>query len=55
MCRIEFHALLMNNFEHRVLRIEPTELYKYVLVRVLDLHRDKKSWPRTKERCVDPL
>ena len=29
MCRIDFHALLMiNNFEHRVLRIEPTAVHR---------------------------
>ena len=36
---LNLHAL-MNNFEHRVLRIEPINT---VLVGVLDLHRDKKS------------
>ena len=48
----DLHALL-NNFEHRVLRIEPinTLLYKGVLVVVLNLHRDKKSYARTGERC----
>ena len=43
---IDLHGLLMNNFEHRVLRIEPTILillYKGVLIVVLNLHRDKKS------------
>ena len=36
---LNLHAL-MNNFEHRVLRIEPINT---VLVGVLDLHRGKKS------------
>ena len=44
---IDLHALIMNNFERRVLRIKPINLrillYKDVLVGVLDLHRDKKS------------
>ena len=42
----DLHALIMNNFEHRVLRIKPINLillYKDVLVGVLNLHRDKKS------------
>ena len=37
---------LLNNFEHRVLRKESIKLillYKGVLVRVPNLHRDKKS------------
>ena len=39
-----FHVLIMNNFEHRVLRIEPNNqilLCKSVLVGVLNLHLDK--------------
>ena len=50
---IDLHALIMNNFEHRVLRIKPINLillYKDVLFTlfnrrstVLKLHRDKKS------------
>ena len=43
---IDLHALIMNNFEHRVLRIESINcilLYEGVLVGVLNLHRDKKS------------
>ena len=36
---LNLHAL-MNNFEHRVPRIEPITT---VLVGVLDLHRDRKS------------
>ena len=40
---VDLHALLMKNFEHRVLRIEPILLYKGVqIIRVLNLHRDKK-------------
>ena len=43
-----FHALIMNNFKHRVLRIEPNNqilLFKSVLliVGVLNSHLDKKS------------
>ena len=41
-----FHVLIMNNFEHRVLRIEPNNqilLCKSVLVGVLNLHLDKQS------------
>ena len=38
----DLHGLLMNNFEHKALRIE---LYKGVLlVRILNLHRDEKSY-----------
>ena len=36
---LNLHALV-NNFKHRVLRIEPIN---NVLVGVLDLHRDQKS------------
>ena len=28
ICRMDFFALLMNNFEHRVLRIEPTAVQR---------------------------
>ena len=28
MCRIDFHALRMNKFEHRILRIEPTAVHR---------------------------
>ena len=41
-----FHALIMNNFKHRVLRIESNNqilLFKSVLVGVLNLHLDKQS------------
>ena len=35
----------MNNFKHRVLRIEPIILlYKSVLIGVLNLHLEKKSY-----------
>ena len=27
LCRIDCHTLLMNNFEHRLLRIDPILLY----------------------------
>ena len=37
----DLHALLMNNFEYRVLSIESTAVQWCVLVRVLNLHRDK--------------
>ena len=37
----DLQALFMNNFEHRALRIE---LYKGVFVRVLNWHRDEKSY-----------
>ena len=43
--------LLVNDFEHSF-RIEATILlYIGVLVRLLNLHRDKKSYARTGERC----
>ena len=56
---IDLDALIMINFEHRVLRIERTTvlpemalpLYKDVLVGVLNLHRDKNRQARTGERC----
>ena len=42
MCvEIEIHAILMKNVEHRVQR--SLLLYKDVLVRLLNLHRDNKS------------
>ena len=28
MCRIDFHALLMNNFQRRVLHTEPTAVHR---------------------------
>ena len=43
---IDLHALIMNNFDLRVLCIEPISLlllYKGVVVGVLNSHRDKKS------------
>ena len=42
------HALL-NNFEHRVFCAQSLLLYKGVLVRVRNLHRDQKSLARTGE------
>ena len=48
----------MNNFEHSVLRIEPINfilLYKDVLVGVLNLHRDKKSYTQEPGRDVKIL
>ena len=48
---IDLHALIMNHFEHRVLRIEPINTaVRGVLVRALNLHRDRKSLARTGER-----
>ena len=40
LVRVQNLHALMNNFEHRVLRIEPINT---VLVGELDLHRGKKS------------
>ena len=51
-CFSDFHALLMSDFERRVLRIEPTTCTK-VCSRGLNLHRDKKN--RIGERQEDPL
>ena len=42
-CVIDFHALLMSNFEHRILRIEPTTVCTKACSRGLNLHHDKKS------------
>ena len=41
---------LLNNFEHRVFCAESRLLYKGVLVRVLNLHRDQKLLARIGER-----
>ena len=43
--QIDPHALILNNFEHRVQRIEPinTVVQRCASRSTLDLHRDKKS------------
>ena len=44
---IDLHALLVNSFEHRVLRIEPNDTANksvLLIVGVLNLHRDKNRW-----------
>ena len=49
----DLHALL-NNFEHRIFYAYSLLLYKGVLVRALNLHRDQKSLARTGERWKIP-
>ena len=53
LCTTVLVALILNNFEHRDLRIE-IPLYEDVLVGVLNLHRNKKTQARTGERCEYP-
>ena len=50
----DLHALL-SNFKHRVFCAYSLLLYKGVLVRVLNLHRDQKSLARTGEIWKIPL
>ena len=51
----DLHALL-NNFEHRVFCASSLMLlYKGMLVRAHNLHRDRKSLARTGERWKIPL
>ena len=45
---------LLNNFEYRVFCAYSLLLYKGVLVRVLNLHRDQKPLARTGERWKVP-
>ena len=47
----DLHALLMDTFEHRVFCAQSLLLlYKVVLIRAVNLHRDEKTQARNGER-----
>ena len=52
--RADFHALLMNNFEYRILRIEPTAVQRCTRKSIEFASRQKIVGDNRGEMCEDP-